>query len=885
MQEQNKTLLLVEDEAVIALAEVMQLKKAGYAVIHVETGEAAVETVDRDPAAIDLILMDIDLGAGIDGTEAAEQILSRHDLPLVFLSSHAEAEYVERTDRITSYGYVLKNSGEMVLLRSITMAFRLHDANQRLKAGNERLAASERRYHQLFENLTAGFALHQMVYDDQGRAVDYRFLDVNPAFERLTGLTADKVRGRTVREVLPGTEQYWIDAYQEVVRSGEALAYENYSAELERHYEVWAFRHDPGQFAVVIRDVTDRVNATEALRVKSDELRERLRELECLYRVLNVCNDPVAPFPEVLQRIVREIPSGFRRPERVEAEIILGDSRYRSTGFRVREADRPETLLRSIVVENSRLGSVTVAFADPGDQQEHGFLPEEGGLLDAIADEIARTVHAARIAEQLQYEREYLETTLDSIGDAVLVTDESARVVRMNPVAQALTGWSAEDARSRPVQEIFNIVNAHTRKPAPDPVERVLATGCVVGLANDTALVARDGREYQVADSAAPIRDRTGTVHGVILVFRDVTEEYRIRRDLEENEERLNLALRNTNAGVWDWDIDRDIVSHTREWTAMLGYDASEMASSFEGWRNLWHPDDEEAIKRAIDDYLEGRTDRYEVVHRLRHKDGSWRWVLTRGSAYRDDRGKPCRWIGTNVDVTDQKQMEEDLRRAVERNETLLRELQHRVKNNLAIVTGLLSIAEFDVSDPRAREVLSDAQRRVHTIKRIYEKLYQRGEVERTDLKPYLQDLVDSIQESMADVDDVRIRLDTDLESVVTGIQTTVSVGLVANELITNAYKHAFSAAEITHGTIRVELRRVREGNLRLVVADDGAGIPGTTSDLPGEGIGHQLIKALVDQLEGSLQVTKSLSSPQPDSDHAGTTVVVEFPFEESFAD
>src|SRR6056297_2275161 len=134
----SKKILLVEDEALIAMSEAQMLKKHGYEVITVYSGEKAMEAVDSDPK-ISLILMDIDLGKGIDGTEAAEKILTRHDIPIAFLSSHTEPEVVDKTEGITSYGYIVKNSGETVLLASIQMAFRLYEAHLELKQKEEDL--------------------------------------------------------------------------------------------------------------------------------------------------------------------------------------------------------------------------------------------------------------------------------------------------------------------------------------------------------------------------------------------------------------------------------------------------------------------------------------------------------------------------------------------------------------------------------------------------------------------------------------------------------------------------------------------------------------------------------------------------------------------------
>ncbi|MFW6271104.1 MAG: PAS domain S-box protein, partial [Bacillota bacterium] len=144
--------------------------------------------------------------------------------------------------------------------------------------------------------------------------------------------------------------------------------------------------------------------------------------------------------------------------------------------------------------------------------------------------------------EQLQESKEKLEATLNSIGEAVIVTDTEARVTRMNPVAEKLTGWSFVEARGKPLNRIFNIVNARTREAVENPTKKVLQEGKKTGLANDTVLVSKEGSEYQIADSAAPIRDKNKT-QGVVLVFRDVTDEYQMREKLKESEDRFQKML------------------------------------------------------------------------------------------------------------------------------------------------------------------------------------------------------------------------------------------------------------------------------------------------------------------------------------------------------
>lgn len=137
---------------------------------------------------------------------------------------------------------------------------------------------------------------------------------------------------------------------------------------------------------------------------------------------------------------------------------------------------------------------------------------------------------------RLQEREQNLTITLNSIGDAVIATDRAGDITRLNPVAEALTGCSAAEVIGRPLPEVFNIINAQTRERVVNPVEKVLDTGGKVGLANHTVLISLDGSEYQIADSAAPIKDENGGVLGVILVFRDVTQQYMVEENLRRSQ-------------------------------------------------------------------------------------------------------------------------------------------------------------------------------------------------------------------------------------------------------------------------------------------------------------------------------------------------------------
>src|SRR5215213_9001355 len=150
---------------------------------------------------------------------------------------------------------------------------------------------------------------------------------------------------------------------------------------------------------------------------------------------------------------------------------------------------------------------------------------EEERRLRSVALQNANTIRLARkrAERELAAERERLRITLASIGDAVISTDAEGRVTYLNGVAEALTGWSQADAAGRPLPEIFHIVHEHTHQPVENPALRALKEGTVVGLANHSVLIARDGTERPIDDSAAPMLDELGTPVGAVLVFRDVS--------------------------------------------------------------------------------------------------------------------------------------------------------------------------------------------------------------------------------------------------------------------------------------------------------------------------------------------------------------------------
>lgn len=305
-----------------------------------------------------------------------------------------------------------------------------------------------------------------------------------------------------------------------------------------------------------------------------------------------------------------------------------------------------------------------------------------------------------RSHSELRRSKEELSITLDSIGDGVIVTDRQGFVVRMNPVAETLTGCPIEEAPGKPLKDVFRIINAKTRLPVDDPVEKVLRTGVIAGLANHTCLIAEDGTERQIADSASPLRDADGHLIGTVMVFRDVTDEYRIASDLSESKRMLDLALRAAVMGVWEWEIATERIKWAGEHAALFGIPIEEFDGTIDAVEARVHPEDREQYMESFRRTVQENPD-FDSIYRIVRPDGSIRWMHSYGKLIRNEDGKPERIVGTTRDITERKKTED-----------ALRESEHRfrsfVENAGEIVYALTPEGIFSYVSPNWTEFMAE---------------------------------------------------------------------------------------------------------------------------------------------------------------------------------
>jgi two-component system, cell cycle sensor histidine kinase and response regulator CckA len=284
-------------------------------------------------------------------------------------------------------------------------------------------------------------------------------------------------------------------------------------------------------------------------------------------------------------------------------------------------------------------------------------------LLLAVLHRLRLEIALRERSEQALRESESrLGTTLDSIGDGVIVTDTQARVTRMNPVAQRLTGMSFAEALDKPFGEVFPMIDEQTREPAEDPVRRVLRDGIGVGMTNHTALRSRDGSERPVADSAAPIRDPAGNLTGVVMVFRDMSEERRAARRVDEASAFLDSIVENLPNMVFVKEPrELRFVRFNKAGEELLGTPRSALIgkNDFD-----FFPEQQARFFQEKDRDVLARRTLLDIAEEPIKTPAGERWLHTKKIPILDADGNPRYLLGISEDITEKKATAEELLRA-----------------------------------------------------------------------------------------------------------------------------------------------------------------------------------------------------------------------------
>ncbi|MDK2841062.1 MAG: hypothetical protein PWQ17_567 [Anaerophaga sp.] len=351
----------------------------------------------------------------------------------------------------------------------------------------------------------------------------------------------------------------------------------------------------------------------------------------------------------------------------------------------------------------------------------------------------ARDITRRKITEKaLKESEELFRTTLYSIGDGVITCDTEGKVMNINKVAEELTGWQEVEAKGQPMDKVFRIINECSRKPVISPVNKVFAGGKIVGLANHTLLQSRDGREIPIADSGAPIFSEDGRITGVVLVFRDQTEERRYQLELEKSRNYLStlmnnlpgMAFRCKNTPTWDMEF---VSSGSEELT---GYKPGELINNqLIAFGNLIHPEDQESVWRNIQKAINKRSS-YQVEYRIFTKYGTEKWVWEKGEAVRSDNGQVDVVEGFITDISERKKFEEKLTENDRLKTAFLQNVSHEIRTPLNAILGFTElIRQRDITEKERNDYIEIVQTGGQKLLNILNNVLELSRIETGDIK------------------------------------------------------------------------------------------------------------------------------------------------------
>jgi PAS domain S-box-containing protein len=311
----------------------------------------------------------------------------------------------------------------------------------------------------------------------------------------------------------------------------------------------------------------------------------------------------------------------------------------------------------------------------------------------------------------------------------------------------------------------------------------------------------------------------------------------------------------------WESDDSGRFIIVNRAWQTYAGLSSGELIG--EGWNAGIQEEDRARVNASFQESFRARTT-FDMEFKICRHDGISRWVRALGGPIPDGGSPVAGYRGTLIDVTGQRQQDERNEMTICEKETLLKEIHHRVKNNMQIISSMLHLQESSVKDPFDQGLFQESQNRIRTMALIHEQLYRSQNLAEIDFGEYLRKLAFTMRSAYMG-EDSRCALELEVKNASVDINKAIPAGLLVHEMLSNSFKHAFPGGR--SGVVRIAFAADPAGICLLSVSDDGIGFPGALEVTTGETLGFRLITLLADQLEGALAVDRT----------NGTTFTVRF--------
>lgn len=515
-------------------------------------------------------------------------------------------------------------------------------------------------------NLPVGLAVHEMVYDQAGHPVGFCFGEVNQAFEELAGLTAKELIGKSFEEVMPALEMAGFkapDHYLAWMLRADGTPFECHATRLGKWFKVQRHGGENGLFTTIFTDITEYKETQESYQQKAVYFEAMVNNLPGVAYRCKIDDDwTMVYFSSEMDTI-----SGYSAKELLyNQEVSYGKIIHENDQERVKQTVEMSLARDGTWGVECRIrrkdGSIRWVY----DRGRAVYSPDgEMIYLDGFISDITDRKNAE---EALEETRRILEQTsrMAQVGgwekDFVKGTDEWSEVTRaihevdsdfVPTMENSIAFYKEGEHRERIIRE----------------VQHTIATGEPFDV--ELILVTAKGRERWVR-AMGNARFEEGRCVGLYGVFQDIDARKKAEEQLRLKSAQYELAINGTSDGIYDWDFATGEVFLSKRWKALVGYEDHELDNTLETVESLVYEVDLPQVRAYLDRYLQGEEAQYAIEYRMKHKDGTLRWILARGEALRGEDGKPYRMAGSYTDITDRRQAEEDLKESLKRYNELV---------------------------------------------------------------------------------------------------------------------------------------------------------------------------------------------------------------------
>lgn len=833
-----KRILIVEDEILISKLTKAQLEKLNYEVLVAQNENEALAILTK--YEVEMVLMDINLGPGEDGVELSKKIINHSNLPVIFLTSYSEREMLEKTYSVESYGYVRKNSGIELLDSTIKMAFKLFRANNQIKE-------SESVLNSFFNSPGAIRGIIERVSD-----VDFKVIKVNNFISEFLGISAEAIENHNATEIGASPEglKFWLKAMDKAKESGEPYVFDfKYNRNgIEKCFKTYISHFNQNstindRFSYTLMDITPEKEIEEKGKREAEHLKLAHSSIKAGIWDWDIINNiyswsvesfdlfgidkSVSPSYDLwynilhpedrdsaasrLMKCIKEkrnlnndyriiLPNGDVRWIWTQGKIFFkDDTPLRVIGLSIDVTDLRESEKERIEVENrlsllsNNISNGMVYQIDSG---------TDGNLRDFTF--ISKTIdNLHEITMQ-----EFIEDNM-SIYKQVIEPDTETLIKMERYAFDTMTPFKYELKFLLPSGKIrWGLLTSTPRKAA-------------------NGRILWDGVELDITDQK-------------------IAEEKR-----KELETQLTLLSNNLNNGLvyqvntgFDGSIRKFVfISKTVEKLHEVTVEqVLENPNYIYG--QIIEPSLEELIELE-NNSIQSFTP-FSTECKLLLPSGKTRWGLFTSTPRKSGNGELV-WDGVELDITTQKENEQQIIKLVEEKELLLREVHHRIKNNMATLDSILYFHLSKTQNKDAIEIIKEIRNRIHGVALLYQNLGLKSNFKESSLKDYFGKLCQHILD--VSTGGKNINIICNVEEIILDANTLFDLGIILNELMTNSMKYAFE--ECDNGILEISAKEV-DDEIQLIIRDNGPGIPELVHTNKPSGFGHTLVDMIVEQLNGT---------------------------------